>query len=389
MRHLLVPPFRRGAPALQRGYPPAVAAPTLSRRALNRALLARQGLLARSADPPEAMIERLVGMQAQEPEDPYVGLWSRLEGFDPADLSGLIASGAAVRGQFMRATIHLVTGRDRRAIHPVTRPVLARTFRAWAPRLNGAPPEEVAAAGRQLLAAGPRTRAELGALLAPRWPDAEPAALAQAVTFHLPLVQVPPRGLWGGRGQATWALVEDRIGPLDPEPSVDALLLRYLRAFGPASPADMRTWSGLTGLRDAVDRLRPGLRAFRDEAGRELLDVEDGLLADPETPAPPRFLPEYDNVALSHADRARIAGPLGPVVPVRSRGSLLVDGFVRALWSVRERDGEAVLTVERFLPAPDDPPGTVDDVVAEGLRLLQLLRPGVLGSLALAPAPEA
>jgi len=338
------------------------------------------------------MIERLVGMQAQEPEDPYIGLWSRLEGFEPGELSDLIATRAAVRGQFMRATIHLLTGCDCLAIHPLTLPVLARTFRsAWTSRLNGAPPEEVAAAGRALLADGPRTRAELGALLAPRWPDAEPAALAQAVTYHLPLVQVPPRGLWGGRGRATWALVEDWLGgPLDPEPSVDGMLLRYLAAFGPATPADMRTWSGMSGLRAAVDRIRPELRTFRDENGRELLDVEDGLLVDAESPAPPRFLPEYDNVALSHADRARVMGTPGPAWPGArgaAVGSLMVDGFIRAVWSMDEEEDAAVLSVRRFLPAPDDPPDALDAVVAEGLRLLELLRPGRPARVRFTPEP--
>jgi hypothetical protein len=384
---------RAGAPALQvRGYCHAVPAPRLSRRALNRALLARQGLLARSPEAPATMIERLVGMQAQEPEDPYVGLWSRLEAFEPGELSDLIATRAAVRGQFMRATIHLLTARDCLAIHPLTLPVLARTFRSpWSGGLAGAPLEEVVAAGQALLAEAPRSRAELAALLAPRWPDADPAALAQAVTFHSALVQVPPRGLWGGRGRATWALAEGFLGGrLDPEPSVDALLLRYLAAFGPASPADMRTWSGMSGLRAAVDRIRPGLRTFRDEAGRELLDVEHGLLADPETPAPPRFLPEYDNVALSHAERSRIMGTAGPAEPgVRGAavGSLLVDGFVRATWSMREEEGAAVLTVMRLLPQPDDPAGVPDAVVAEGLRLLELLRPGAPARVRFAPEP--
>ena len=366
-------------------------APTLTDRALNRALLARQGLLARSADKPWDVIERLVGMQAQEPEDPYVGLWSRLEGFEPAHLSDLIASRAAVRGQFMRATIHLLTNCDCLAIHPLTLPVLARTFRSpWTARLRGAPLDEVVAAGRALLAEAPRTRAELGALLAPRWPDAEPAALAQAVTFHLPLVQVPPRGLWGGRGRATWALVEDWLGPLDPEPSVEDLLERYLAAFGPATAADMRTWSGMSGLRAAVDRIRPGLRTFRDERGRELLDVEDGLFADPETPAPPRFLPQYDNVVLSHADRSRVLAGLGPRVPYprgAAVGSLLADGFFRAFWTMGEEEGAAVLTIDRFAPAPGDRPDTVDAIVAEGLRLLELLRPGVPGRVRFAPEP--
>ena len=159
------------------------------------------------------MVEQLVGMQAQVPENPYVALWSRLRAFDPRSLSALIEGRSAVRAQLMRSTIHLVTARDMLAIAPLTLPVLARTFKApWAAKLAGAPVDEVVAAGVALLAETPRTRTELASLLAPRWPAADPAALAHAVTFNSALVQVPPRGLWGGRGQATWAPAEQWLG---------------------------------------------------------------------------------------------------------------------------------------------------------------------------------
>src|SRR4051794_9788976 len=246
------------------------------------------------------MVDRLVGMQAQVPANPYLGLWSRIEGFRPEELSELIAGRSAVRAQLMRSTIHLVSARDCLALQPITAPVLARTFQSpFAPRLGGAHLDDVVAAGIELLAERPLTRAELAELLAPRWPDAAPSALAHAVTFHAALVQTTPRGLWRESGQARWALTGSWLdASLDRAAPVDAFVLRYLRAFGPATTADVRTWSGLTGLREVMDRLRPQLRTFHDQRGRELLDVPDGAFADLEAPAPPRFLPEYDNAAL-------------------------------------------------------------------------------------------
>ena len=297
------------------------------------------------------MIERLVGMQAQVPENPYVALWSRIEGFEPAELSELIESRAAVRAGAMRSTIHLLTARDCLAIQPITQDVMKRAFNSpWAKGLAGADPDEVATAGLELLAAEPLTRAQLAERLAPRWPDADPKALAHAVTSRAALVQVPPRGLWRESGQATWAPTEQWLGaPLASDPSVDDLVLRHLAAFGPATVADIRTWSGLTGLRDVVERLRPSLRTFSDENGKELLDVPDGPLPDPDTTVPPRFLPEYDNVGLSHADRSRIFDGRGPGWPPprgSTIGSLLVDGFYRANWSLRVEDGVATLTIQ-------------------------------------------
>jgi Winged helix DNA-binding domain len=366
-----------------RAYGDRVAAPVLTDRALNRALLARQGLLQRTARPALDLVEHLVGLQAQEPANPYLALWSRLERFDPHELSALVADGRAVRGQLMRATIHLVSARDYALLQPLTRGVLAQVFKnAFRARLGDAPVADVVAAGIELLAAKPCTRAELGAALARRWPDAEPTALAHAVTFHAPLVQVPPRGLWRATGQATWALARDGVGAAaggaaaDDGAARDALVLRYLAAFGPAAVADIRTWSGVTGLRAVAERLRPSLRAFRDERGRELLDVESGPLPGPDTPAPPRFLPEYDNVALSHADRSRLLPGGAPAgFAPRGGGWLLVDGLHRAHWQLVAGRDAATLTIDRFAPRAEDPPGTVDHVAAEGRAMLAFLAP--------------
>jgi Winged helix DNA-binding domain len=348
----------------------------LTARALNRALLQRHGLLERTRAPVLETIERLVGMQAQVPSNPYVALWSRLEDCDPEELSTLIAERRAVRAQLMRGTIHLVSARDALAMHPPSLPVLAGIFRSnFARRLAGAPVDEVVRAGTELLAEQPRTRAELAPLLAGRWPDAEPATLAQAVAHHAPLVQVPPRGLWGRSGQPRLALTEQWLDDrLDGDGAEEALVMRYLAAFGPATVSDVRTWSRFTGLRAVVDRLRPRLRTFADERGRELLDVPDGPLPDPATPAPPRFLPEYDNVLLSHDDRSRTLAGLGPGKPWphgRWIGMLLADGFFRAYW--KAEDG--TLTVDRFTPHADDLPGLRDDIVAEGERLLAFIDP--------------
>lgn len=352
----------------------------LSRRELNRSLLARQGLLERSSESAIEMMERLAGMQAQKPTDPYIAMWSRIEGFDPMDLSESIEGRRAVRAGLMRSTIHLVSARDALYIEPLTRPLLKRVFKSpFGKQIGDADPEEVAAAGMELMHEAPRTRAELAELLGPRWPAATPAALSAAATFFNPIVQVPPRALWGQRGQARWAPLEQWLGErLDPDVAADDLVLRYLAAFGPAATSDLRTWCGITGLREVVDRVRPGLRSFRDENGRELLDVPDGPLPDPGTPAPPRFLPEYDNIGLSHADRSRLFAGTGPGAPFPTGtwiGTLLVDGFYRANWWAEAGGEEATLVIDRFSALDDDAPGTAAAVEAEAAGLLRLIAP--------------
>ncbi|HEU4536341.1 MAG TPA: winged helix DNA-binding domain-containing protein, partial [Polyangiaceae bacterium] len=282
---------------------------TLGLRALNRALLERQMLLRRERRSASAAIEHLIGMQAQIPAAPYVGLWTRLEGFRPEQLSELIAGRRAVRIALQRSTIHLVTADDCVALRPVLQAVQARNLYTASPygrQLEGVAIDELVAAGRALVEEKPRTHAELGRLLQQRWPRHEAIALAYGVRNLAPLVQVPPRGLWGKAGQALCTTAESWLGrPLASHAEPDGLMLRYLAAFGPASARDAQAWSGLTKLGDAFERLRPRLRTFADEQGRELFDLPDAPLPDPDTPAPPRFLPDYDNVALGHADRTR------------------------------------------------------------------------------------
>jgi hypothetical protein len=321
-----------------------------------------------------AALEHLVGMQAQIPQAPYVGLWSRLEGFRAEELSELIGSRAAVRGTLMRVTLHLVTARDYLRLRPVLDEMIAKRFRGspFARGLDGVDTDELLAFGRALVEERPRTRSELRPLLAERWPDRKPDDLVYALSYLLPLVQVPPRGLWRRSGQATLTTSDAWLGkPLAGQTEPDEAILRYLRAFGPAAPADMRMWSDLSGLREAIERLRPRLRSFEDERGRELLDVEDGPLPGPDTPAPPRFLPEYDNVLVAYDDRSRVIPPEHHKQIVRNLGRppLLVDGEVRGWWKVER----GAVKVETFEPLPKR---DAEAVRAEADRLLDFTARG-------------
>jgi hypothetical protein len=346
---------------------------TLDRRALNRALLERQMLLRRGTLSVPDAIEWLVGMQAQVPLQPYVGLWSRLESFQPDELAGMILDRSAVRVGAMRTTIHLLTARDCVTLRPVMQPVLERAFlnSPFWKQLKGMDMGEVMAAARALLEASPRSPSELGKLLSERWPDRDANSLAYACRFLLPLVQVPPRGVWGKTGQPRHTTAEAWLGrPLSGDGAPDEVVLRYLAAYGPATPADIRTWSWLTGVREVLERLRPRLRTFRDERERELFDVEDGALPDPDSPAPPRFLPEYDNALLSHDDRSRIVSDTDRKRDYLGKGTVLIDGFVGAMWRVARDKRAATLEI-----APFDvlQPSTVAEVTDEGARLLEFL----------------
>ena len=329
------------------------AGPVLDQRTLNRTLLARQGLLARERRPAHEVIERLVGLQAQEPIDPYVALWTRIEGFDPLELSGLIERREAVRMGTLRGTLHLVTAADCVALHPV---LAANRERAWrsspfAKRLDGLDIDAVVAAGREALEREPLSPAGLGEVLSARWPDRDKPSLAYATRIMLPLVQVPPRGLWRKTGRTVNTTAEAWLGvPMgtdaDPEPAIR----RYLAAFGPATPADVRTWSWLTGVREVLERMRPTLATYRDEAGRELFDLPDAPIADPDLPAPVRFLPQYDNVFLSHDDRSRISGVLSWGLEFVWKGVILVDGGITGAWRVLRKGKVATMTIELGRP---------------------------------------
>jgi hypothetical protein len=353
--------------------PGSSTADVLDNRNLNRALLARQLLLRRSELSAFEAVQHLAGMQAQAPLVPYIGLWSRLARFQPDDLSRLILDRRVVRIALMRSTLHLVTSEDCLGLRPVLQPMLERAMRGSHGRhLGGVDAAELAAAVRELTDAGPRTFAELGELLQHRWPGSDATALAAAARTWVPLVQVPPRGIWGASGQAAHVSAEAWLGrPLCPDASPDQWLLRYLAAFGPASVKDMQTWSGLTRLSEVTKRLKPQLRTFRDSQGQELFDVPDGPLPDADTPAPPRYLSEFDNMLLSYADRSRILPeayrPKVFTVNGIIRAAILVDGYVRGIWRIdRERDA-AILHIEPF-----EPIAAADQVAfqEEGERLL-------------------
>jgi hypothetical protein len=354
-------------------------AEVLSRRGLNRALLARQSLLERQAGPALAMVEHLVGLQAQAPFPPYYGLLARLDGFQPEDLATLLVSRDVVRIALMRGTIHLVTADDAVWLRPLIQPVLDRALASnFAKRLPGVDLAAVAEAGQALTTEDPLTFAELGELLTQDWPGQPADALAQVVRARVPLVQVPPRAVWGKSGLARHTPADVWLGrPLADRPSLEVMVERYLAAFGPASVLDVQAWSGLTRLRDVIDPMRDRLRVFADEQGRELLDLPDAPRPGPDVSAPARLLPEYDNIILSHDDRTRImADPdrrdlfkLLNVFP----GSVLLDGFVAGMWRVKRAKGTATVTAELFRPrvsARDK-----NEIAAEAGRLLAVTAP--------------
>jgi len=351
------------------------ATPILGRRALNRTLLQRQGLLERRAVAPLDVVEHLVGMQAQEPQDPYVGLWSRIAAFDPTSLSDAIAARRAVRIGLMRTTLHLVSTRDALGLAPIMDGVQRRVYRssALAKELGDVDQASIIEAARELLTAGPLTPSALGAALAERFPHVQPSPMALLARYHLPLVQVPPRGLWRQSGRATNTTLEAWTGGTPAAYALEDVVRRYLAAFGPASTADIRTWSWLTGVREIVDRIRGELRVYRDDRRRELLDVEDGVIADPDLPAPVRFLPQYDNVFLSHDDRSRINGALSWGLDFNWKGVVLVDGGINGAWRVRREKGQPpTMTVElgRTLTPPERA-----DLEGEADRLSRFLDP--------------
>jgi len=370
----------------------------LTPRALNRATLARQLLLHPSNLTPAQAITHLAGLQAQAPLAPYVGLWTRLAAFRPDHLEDLLNERGVLRAHLMRNTVHLVDTADYLRFRPLFQPPMDRALAGnWGRRLAGVDLAELREVAAVLLAETPLTRVALARALAPRWPGHDPAALAHAASHLLPLVQVPPRGLWRQSGPAAFMLASAWLNsrPSSPSPTppapveystvVEELVLRYLAAYGPASVADIQAWSGLTRLREVTERLGGRLRPLAGPDGAVLLDLahvpEDGAPAipDPDTPAPPRFLPEYDNLLLSYAERSRVI-PHSRPVPLppgngASVGTLLIDGCWQADWRIRKdsvRDEGAVLEVHPFVPlsAADR-----DAVAAEGQRLLGFVRP--------------
>ncbi len=333
----------------------------LDMRALNRATLARQYLLDRRDTPVRDAVAHLCGIQAQQPQEPFTGLWSRLHAFKPQGLDEALSGRKVVRTHLMRRTVHLVTADDAlawRARHDsMLRQRVTATYRR---ELAGVDLDEVAAAGRAVMAdQRPRTMAELVQALEDRWPAPPRRVLGELLVAALiPMAQLPPRGLWrttvGVRNLplATW-LGRD-IAPLpsdESDPVGQQLVRRYLAAYGPATTADIRSWCGLAGLPAAVKAIRDELVTFRDERGRELLDLPDAPRPHLDTPAPIRFLPAFDNSILGYQDRSRIIDDAHLGLSVAGQRAVLVDGRVAATWALN--DEQLDITPLRPLSAPE------------------------------------
>ncbi|WP_214323674.1 winged helix DNA-binding domain-containing protein [Nonomuraea sediminis] len=330
---------------------------TLSRRTLNRALLQRQFLLERTNRTPLEVIGHLVAMQAQEPNWPYVGLWTRIRRFTHAELTALLADRRVVRSGFLRSTMHLAAADDFRRLRPVLQPVLNRTADSAYFRRNnaGLDTETLMADGRALLENGPLSRKELARHLAARHLGRDSRILAGEIELRTPLIHDPATASWGGWSNRSSITVT--AAPVDGAhpTAIHELIRRYLAAFGPATVADVQAWCGLTRLDQIIPEMGTELRHYTGPDGQQLLDLPDTPLPDPDTPAPARLLPAYDNALLGHADRSRIIADADRkhVTPGQAmvRPTLLVDGYVRGTWSFTA--GEVRLTPFRPLSATE------------------------------------
>ena len=351
----------------------------LTRRQLNRATLARQLLLKRARITPVQAVERLTGLQAQLPRPPFVGLWTRLEGFRREDLAKAVERKQIVRATLMRATLHMVSARDFLALRGPIQPALTRSMQSiLRDRLARIDLPRIVLETREFVAARPCTFEEIRAHLVSLHPGWDERAMGYAVRLNLPLVLVPSSGEWTWPGTSDFALAGAWLGKQLPASREDPrpVVLRYLAAFGPASITDAQAWSGLAGLREAFEGLRGQLRAFRDERKRELFDLPDAPRPPEDTPAPARFVPEYDNLLLAHDDRSRVV-PREHHAKIflstaRVAPTFLVDGHVAGTWKVELKKRVANLTVAAWEPIPRQ---ARDELGLEGERLARFVEP--------------
>ncbi|HVQ30695.1 MAG TPA: winged helix DNA-binding domain-containing protein [Vicinamibacteria bacterium] len=361
-------------------HPRPVAADTLTLRQINRATLSRQMLLARERVPAVRAVERLVAMQAQWPRPPFLGLWSRVDGFARADLKALLRDKKVVRATFLRGTLHLVTAKDFLALRPALQAMLdAGVHTILGARKVGLDFDDLVARARAVRAKGPRTFDELRGLLTR--PKENDRAVGYAVRMMLPLVQVPvgDDAPWAFPAVSQFALAEKWLGRALPRSAPatvnDVLVRRYLAAYGPASAADIHAWCGLAELRAAMGSLRSRLRGFRDEKARELVDLPDAPRPDPGVPAPVRLVPEYDNLITTRADERFVAKRDRPRVflsALRIAATVLVDGFVAGTWKLERTKSAATLTIVPFAPFA---PRVRKEVEAEAEALVRFAEP--------------
>jgi hypothetical protein len=364
----------------------------IDQRALGRATLARQHLLERTDGQGGrgvvAMVRHLVGLQAQAPWSPYLALLARLDDVVPDDVGGLIERRSLVRTPTLRGTIHLSTPADAAAIRPHLQPLFDRQLTSQKKRreqLAGVDIDAVAEAGAAVMASEALTPTELGERLAERFEGVAPEALAMVVRNRVHTVQVPPRAVWGKQGPPRLTSLEAWVagGPVPEEPPqpmpLDELVRRHLAAYGPSTVKDVQTWSGLTRLAEVVADLGTELVRFTGEDGAELLDLPDAPRPSADVDAPPRLLPDFDEVLLAHADRRRIV-PSAHRVRIASRNGMppatvLIDGRVAGTWRQERsgrRGGDVGITVETWGPLPRSERPRMEE---EALRLLDLVAP--------------
>jgi hypothetical protein len=321
-------------------------------------------------------VGRLAGLQAQVASPPYVGLWTRLKGFGREELTRLMQERLVVRATLMRATLQLMSAEDYLLLRPALQPALTRSMRSiTGKRLDGVDVDRLVGAAREFFEEEPRTFADLRPLLSGLEPDRDQSALAYAVRTNLPLVQVPSGGVWGYSGKAPFTTPERWLGQ-SPSGSEDPrdLVLKYLAAFGPATVRDVQTWSGRTQLKQPVEDLKPELRTFSDEKGNELFDIPEAPLPSEDTPAPPRFMPDYDNLVLSHVERERVVPEEHRkkvfLPAARVRATFLIDGFVRGAWKIEKTKKTATLLIEPFEPLSTE---NREALVTEGEQLVRFV----------------
>lgn len=325
----------------------------LTHRGLNRATLARQMLLERSDCGIVDAVRVLGGLQAQQSNDPYIALWSRLMGFSHEGLTKLITDRVLNRATSMRGTLHLHTADDLLGIRELVTPFLKAQWKSnFLRRFGGHDPRKVLAAGRKLLDRQPMRAGDLNKALLERFPGGEAIALSTLLQLHEVLIQIPPTRIWGNNSAPLLTRVENWLPPPYQRPlSRTDLVRRYIAAFGPVTAADMSTWSRLNKLAPEFEAIRDELVTFEDFDGRTLFDFPDAPRPDADTPAPVRFLPLYDNVYLGYDNRRRmLSEATGHLMNMfqNFKPSVLIDGTINAGWSISVKRGAAVLEIEAY-----------------------------------------
>jgi hypothetical protein len=350
---------------------------TLSLRDLSRATLARQMLLAREKTTVPKALARLLAIQAQWPKPPFVAFWSRLVDFDRADLVKLARKNAVVRGSFFRGTIFLLAPEDWGQFRGTIGPSLERAVGSVTKGLSAGDRTKLEAFGRKFFGKKPATFDDLRtAIIDSGHPEATHRQAAYWIRMRVPLLQVATDVPWGWHQSCDFALSDIEIAKTDQQA---ALVLRYLAALGPASVADAQNFTGISKLKETFEGLRERLVTFEDDNGKELFDLPKAPRPDADTPAPVRFLPDFDNTILSHADRRRFVDdahkPLIYGANLTALRTFMVDGRVAGLWRIdttKSAKPKATLQIQPFGKLTKAAKGELEE---EGMRLLAFSEP--------------